>query len=296
MQEYPWTECFDFYFSEWQRAPLMLLVDLGAGDVAPLRTHPVRLQARVPMARAKEDGLRDAAEGPSLFALEDALCQKMGTVAPLLFVGRVVGLGEVTFIWYAPAVIDRLMSPLAQAARAAAEGLSVDSAEAPVPAIPYSVSLSQSEDPDWSFYFDFLYPDVYNLQVMLNRRRLLTLLDHGDDGARPRALEHHVRFPSLKAAQVSARALRQAGFDVDGLDGLDGLAEPSPGIEPSPPAAPPTDRDALGEQAGNLEIWFSREDALTDGRIDDVCVEILDAVLPEQGDYEGWASPIVPGS
>jgi hypothetical protein len=40
-------------------------------------------------------------------------------------------------------------------------------------------------------------------------------------------------------------------------------------------------------------LTFHRNDALAGGRPDQFCAEILDIVLPEGGDYDGWGAPDV---
>jgi hypothetical protein len=294
MKRRPWEPDLDFYHSSWKSAPLIITVDLGAEDVAPLQTHPLRLQARVPLRQPRPDGLRDPNEAEALYALEDLLIQKLGELAPLLPVGRVIGASEMTLVWYAPASVDAQKQDLSDAVREVRGR--------------YEVRLSAAEDPAWSFYFDFLLPDVYNLQVMLNRRRLLTLGEHGDEGLRPRLVTHRALFATEAEAEAAAGALVARGFEVDGLCPASASPEHR-GEQGATSALPPfgyaessTGAGPGGHEAGAptpaLEPWlleFSRVDHLADDHIDDVCVEILDAILPHGGHYEGWGSELIPG-
>jgi Family of unknown function (DUF695)/Regulator of ribonuclease activity B len=251
----PWEEDFDFYFSESMKARLVITVDLGAVELAPLATHPLRLQARITMQTPRADGLRQLGEADALFDLEDRLVERLGVVLPLLYVGRLVAVGDVTLVWYAPRTAEAQLEELTEAV------MSVRG--------DYEVHLSLDRDPKWGFFDDFLFPDVYNLQVMLNRRRLMTLLEHGDDGALVRELEHLAYFESEDRALEATRKLALAGFHAD-----------SPLPEDRPSESPGVD---LG-----WALWFGREDSLADGRIDDVCVEILDVILACEGYYDGW--------
>ncbi len=329
MKRRPWEPDLDFYHSSWKSAPLIITVDLGAEDVAPLQTHPLRLQARVPLRQPRPDGLRDLNEAEALYALEDLLTQKLGGLAPVLQVGRVIGASEMTLVWYAPASVEAQKQALADAVREVRGR--------------YEVRLSTAEDPAWGFYFDFLLPDVYNLQVMLNRRRLLTLGEHGDEGSRPRLVTHRALFATAAEAEAAARALAAQGFEVDepssasafdedwpedwpedledwaaGESTLTGGSETPARAGPEgevaqPEAGAPTPasnssfallssrfRPFAADRRTKLdsEPWlleFVRVDRLADGRIDDVCVEILDAILPHDGHYEGWGSELIPG-
>ena len=254
MAHKPWEEDFDFYFSELKKARLVVALDLGAAEVAPLPSHPWKLQARINMLTPREDGLRRQQEADALFELEDRLVTAFEERLPLLYVGRIIAAGQVTLIWYAPAAVQEHLEALTEVVLA-------DRGE-------YEVKLSLSEDPAWCFYFDFLFPDVYNLQVMLNRRRLMTLEDHGDDGLLPRELDHLCHFPTYDQAAKASRLLATAGFQVDEIE----------------EAIAPSDHP---EEAG-WTLQFQRLDRLAQGQVDDVCIKILDIILPLDGHYEGW--------
>lgn len=249
----PWEEDFDFYFSESMKARLVITVDLGAVELAPMATHPLRLQARITMLSPRADGLRQLGEADALFDLEDRLVDRLGAVLPLLYVGRTVAVGDVTLIWYAPRVAEAQLEELTNAVK----GVRGD----------YEVHLSLTPDPEWHHYGEFLFPDVYNLQVMLNRRRLMTLAEHGDDGGQVRDLDHLAYFESRDQAEKAAEKLMRAGFAVD------------------PPAV---EDDGSPDEELPWAVRFLRPDSLAEGRIDEVCMEVVDIVLAYQGYYDGW--------
>jgi len=249
----PWEEDFDFYFSESMKARLVITVDLGAVELAPLATHPLRLQARITMQTPRADGLRQLGEADALFDLEDRLVERLNGVLPLVYVGRMVAAGDVTLVWYAPRTAEVQLEELTDVVKSERGG--------------YEVHLSLDRDSNWDFYDDFLFPDVYNLQVMLNRRRLMTLEEHGDDGSMVRELEHLAYFGSEDRAEEALKKLMTAGFEVDSPIVAE---QPSPGSDLS------------------WALWFSREDSLAEGRIDDVCIEVLDVILASEGYYDGW--------
>jgi len=249
----PWEEDFDFYFSESMKARLVITVDLGAGELAPLPTHPLRLQARITMQSPRADGLRQLGEADALFDLEDRLVERLSRVMPLLYVGRTVAVGDVTLVWYAPRTAEAQLEELTDV-------VTLERGD-------YEVHLSLAQDPEWAFYGDFLFPDVYNLQVMLNRRRLMTLAEHGDDGSMVRDLEHLAYFESQDRAEEAAKRLSGAGFDVD-LPVVEEVSSPDADL--------------------SWILSFNREDVLADGRVDEVCIEILDLILDLEGYYDGW--------
>jgi hypothetical protein len=249
----PWDDDFDFYFSESEKARLVITLDLGAVEVAPLQSHPFRLQARIEMQKPRGDGLRDLGEADALFELEDRLVERLGGILPLLYVGRVVAVGDVMLIWYAPRAVEQLLDDLTDAVKEVRGD--------------YVVRLSLAEDPKWSFYDDFMFPDVYNLQVMLNRRRLMTLQEHGDDGVAERELDHLAYFPGREQAEAAANQLEELGYEIE---------------------APAGEAESPPDSELRWSLSFQRSDTLTDGRVDDVCIEILDVLLEHDGYYDGW--------
>lgn len=253
MLDKPWEEDLDFYFSESMKARLVITVDLGAAELAPLVTHPLRLQARITMQTPRADGLRQMGEADALFELEDRLVERLGSVLPLLYVGRTVAVGNVILVWYAPRTAEAQLEELTDV---------VTSQRG-----EYEVHLSLAPDPKWDFYGNFLFPDVYNLQVMLNRRRLMTLAEHGDDGTFPRELDHLAYFGSQERAEEATVKLTKAGFEVD---------------------IPLLDAEVPVDEELPWALRFSRTDSLADGRIDEVCIEILDVILTFEGYYDGW--------
>ena len=111
-------------------------------------------------------------------------------------------------------------------------------------------------------------PDPYSHQTILNRRLVKVFEDKGDQVDTPREIDHFAYFESQDQAEEASVALRTAGFEVDDLD--------------------PPDED--GEPWG---LQFHRVDAVGGGRADEFCAEILDIVLPLEGDYDGWGAPMV---
>jgi hypothetical protein len=249
----PWEEDFDFYFSESMKARLVITVDLGAVDLAPMATHPLRLQARITMQTPRADGLRQLGEADALFDLEDRLVERLGGVLPLVYVGRTVAVGDVVLVWYAPRTAEAQLQELTDAVTSERGD--------------YEVHLSLVRDPEWGFYGGFLFPDVYNLQVILNRRRLMTLAEHGDDGSLARDLDHLAYFGSRHLAEEAADRLVGAGFEVD---------------------PPFIDQESSPDEELPWALRFGRPDALADGRIDEVMDHEFSSLCSESPQASFW--------
>jgi regulator of RNase E activity RraB len=129
----------------------------------------------------------------------------------------------------------------------------------------YAIEVEVLEDRQWAFYHEVLAPDPYAFQQIMTRRVMQELAERGDDPALPRTVDHFAYLPTAEAASAAAAALREAGFAVE---------------EPKS-----TDQ-------GNFALTFHDETALADQRIDRRIDQILDILLPLEGDYDGWGCPV----
>jgi hypothetical protein len=76
-------------------------------------------------------------------------------------------------------------------------------------------------------------------------------------------------FPSVAAAKQAEKKLVAAHFEIDGLGDAD--------------------------EQGRYELAFHRSETLEEGKPDRFSAEILDIVLPLDGEYDGWGAPSVGG-
>lgn len=136
------------------------------------------------------------------------------------------------------------------------------------PVAPYEVEYLAAEDPDWDTYTGFLYPDAYSLQAMANRSLLEQLEKAGDVMSVARTVDHMAFFESAGQAREAASRLKAAGFSTDELD---------------------------TREDGRVGLQFHRDDALSDGQADAFVAEVLDIIVPLDGEYDGWGCPVVKG-
>ena len=132
---------------------------------------------------------------------------------------------------------------------------------------PYESDVQVDQDPEWRFYIDALFPDAYALQGIWNRLIVDELEEHGDQLHEPRDVDHVVTFPSVAAAKKAEKQLLAAHFKIDGLGESD--------------------------EKGRYELAFHRSETLEEGKPDRFSAEILDIVLPLDGEYDGWGAPSV---
>lgn len=250
-----WTPQFEFYEALLDEDRLILLVDLGVAQHAPVSTHGLRLQVRVKMRLAREDGLRSQEEAGDLFALEDRLVPHLKKQLEAMFLGRFVARGFTTFVFMLPA----------EQGQQVPEVLTAD----PEPS-PYHLHWLTESDPSWRFYWDFLFPDPFSHQRIMNRQVLRQLEERGDRMDLPRRVDHWAHLPSQEACTRAAQALAALGY---------GVGDPS----------------APGEDA-HPKHWtlpFHKPSALDQAQADEATWEILQVLEPLRGSYDGWGAPVV---
>ena len=134
---------------------------------------------------------------------------------------------------------------------------------------PYAIDVHVAQDPEWRFYIDVLFPDAYALLGIWNRALIDELESHGDTLIEPRIVDHLVTFPTKAGADKAAKKLKAQHFTIDG-------------VEPD-------------EEEGRFALMFHRSETLEDDKPNHFSAEILDIILPLDGEYDGWGAPAVGG-
>jgi hypothetical protein len=130
-----------------------IYLDLAQARVAPVRSHRHSTMVSVAMLRAQENGLSGDDEFEALVALEDDLAARARAIGAS-YVGRLTTRGRRIFYLYSPDPAE-----FEEAVRAVMGRHS-----------PYRLEVTGRADPEWSTYFDFLYPSAASYRKMMNRR------------------------------------------------------------------------------------------------------------------------------
>jgi hypothetical protein len=169
---------------------------------------------------------------------------------------------------------EKMMDRLARAAGAVCvgfydmRGVSAEAATVAVADVhPYEAEVQVDDDPEWRFYIDALFPDAYALQGIWNRLIVDELESHGDQLHEPRDVDHVATFAAHKVAQQATKKLGAAHFHVDSLGPAD--------------------------EEGRFAVAFHRSETLEEGKPDQFSAEVLDIVLPLDGEYDGWGAPAI---
>jgi hypothetical protein len=152
-----WEPLFDFWSTRFEETVAQMFLDMAAAEHAPLATHPVRLQVRVALLGARDDGLVTEDESGTLYAVEDAVRARLAEALDAIFVGRLLAESHATFAFYLP--------------RASQRSADEDTGKLLHGYVaPYAPKWRVEDDPEWAYYRELLYPDDESKKEMLGRR------------------------------------------------------------------------------------------------------------------------------
>lgn len=238
----------------------IVAVDLARLEGAPLATHPLRLEVRVPLRVPDEDGLAGEEEMTDLLGIESQLFADLAESSGALALGHVTTRGE--RVWYFQV--------------AKASGLDAAVAESLEDAEGYVPSITAVDDPEWELYRGLLVPEPLEFQSIQNRRMCSTLLEHGDDLQLPRVVTHWAFFPTEEERARFRGAVEGQGFATHD----DRLPEDEEG-NPQPL-----------EIEGELCLCFERKDSVDVAQVDELVLPLFELAEQCGGRYDGWETTV----
>lgn len=185
------------YFARMEGAPISVAVDLGFRDRAPVEAMPSAYTVAVALRTPDEHGMTGQDEYRALQTIEEELAAALARLG-IVEVGRVTGRGMRTFHYYGPAV-DGLARAVEDVMNFHAE---------------YKYRALAAEDPGWTIYSAYLYPDTHQLAFANDMKALQALLEAGDDFERIRPIEHTITFDDPDKRDIFARAIADHGYQI----------------------------------------------------------------------------------
>lgn len=247
-----WEQQFDFYLGYRDDVPVVTFLDMAAMNHLPVKTHETALLVSVAMRHPREDGLRSSQDFEEMTRFEDRLIDSLEKSLSAIYWGREVTGGRTDFFFSASAPADRALRTKATVLARA----QADGLE---------VNVQVAEDPEWNCYRDS-YPSPYHQQTMLNRRLQEQMERLGDRLEKRRTVDHLALFPTRTAAEIAAKNLKAAKFSTDRVQGPDA--------------------------SGRFTLEFHRKDACNGLEPDAFVAEVLTAISPAEGMYDGWGSKL----
>jgi uncharacterized protein (TIGR01619 family) len=191
---------WDIYTCNIEDHPAIIGLDLDLRRFAPLNNKPYAVHISVYLNDPRPDGFPKGTEFEILGQIEDTLVQQLEESLQAHFTGRTISDGVRDFYFYTanPSRCDN----------------SITEAMNGFPGYKYDYGVK--EDKNWELYFDFLLPDIQELQRMQNRKVLRTLRERGDLSEKERHIDHWVFFATEADRDLFWKQIQPCGFLVEG--------------------------------------------------------------------------------
>ena len=234
--------------------PAVVRTNLALTDFQFTANYPKRLHLQILYKNADDNGFPTREEGEYVYPVEDAVVEIIEQHGDML--AGVVKCDERAHIF---AYVKNELGYYDEISEMMSENFP-----------NYAYTLAVFEDKDWELYFNGLYPDRYEHQSIMNMRLIENIESHGDSMV-PRVLEHCLCFTTEENGEAFFTKVMEDGFIKLSSEDLSNNED--------------IDKEYL------YELVIGREDAFEN--IDETVWYLMDLAEEFDGEYDGWACPIV---
>ena len=234
--------------------PAVIRTNLALTDFQFTANYPKRLHLQILYKNADENGFPTREEGEYVYPVEDAVVEIIEQHGDML--AGVVKCDERAHIF---AYVKNELGYYDEISEMMSENFP-----------NYAYTFAVFEDKDLELYFNGLYPDRYEHQSIMNMRLIENIESHGDSMV-PRVLEHCLCFTTEENGEAFFTKVMEDGFIKLSSEDLSNNED--------------IDKEYL------YELVIGREDAFED--IDETVWYLMDLAEEFDGEYDGWACPIV---
>jgi regulator of RNase E activity RraB len=244
-------DSWEYYLTWLEDTAASVSFNLGLEPLAPVGDAPHLFLVRVAMDEPGEHGLGTAAEADRFAWFEDELTARAGAEG-LHFAGCLRTMGRWEMGLYGPTGTD---------IKALLDSF--------VPADQnFEVTVERIDDPTWRFYREFLLPDRERWQWIRDRRVIMQLELHGDDGSVPRPVDHVASFVDEASRETFTETAAEAGYRVWRRSRREDCERP-------------------------FVVEIQRDDVIDLEAIHEAVEQLIELVDALGGEYEGWSTSLV---
>ncbi|RPD98823.1 DUF695 domain-containing protein [Aureibaculum marinum] len=236
------------YFTRVDDNPASIRLNLGLYEIAPIEKYENRLWFSVQLLNPDHNGFTTREEFPAICKIEDDISdalEKKGAIVA----GALKTNGTFDLYFYTTTKID--------IAKLASEVMQRHP--------NYRYATDSKIDVKWSDYFDFLYPNEYEYQTILNQRVLNNLHQEGDNPNSERPIDHWINFQTEADRNSFITAVEKIGFKI-------------------------LSKEKTEKNLFQLNI--SKISDINWNTINDSVWELITIAKDNNGFYDGWGCPI----
>jgi regulator of RNase E activity RraB len=252
------------YLDEYDGKPVYAICDLGLADIAPSEEYARYIAVILPVQlNVAGDGLVVSdAELKALHKVEDK-CIREAEAKGFFYVGHaIVTAAEHMYIAFYCREKDKqeVIDTLIELCHANGRD---------------PTKVWNFADPEWSYYLERLYPDIYHMQPLNHQEILDDLKKHGDSGVKPRSVSFWMYFTTKESAE---KCLGEAVSKGYALENIGDMRE---------------DKEFTGKKPFSLTI--KKEMALTIDGLNAEAWKLIEMAKKYEGDYDGIETEVVKG-
>lgn len=230
----------------------VVIVDIGLASIAPVESKPFLLTCATLMNHPAEDGFSSESENETLNQIEDSLIESIVSNQNAIYAGRLKSGGRIQSYFYCEKT----------------DGIEGTISEATLNYPSYNFQHNFSEERDWETYFEILYPQPLEMQIIQNGRVIENLQEHGDSLEKERQVDHWIFFKSAADRESFLDAIKDKGFEVAG-------------------------KDETSQNDSPFTLQLSRLDKVDHESVDEYVIYLWQTAQEFNGDYDGWETFIV---
>ena len=249
------SDNWDAYLTQIEDSITSILLDMGIANDAPDPQRTWLLRIFIPLQSPDKHGMATNEEFAAIQPLEEGIITALEQGIDAVHVGCMTHDGRREIVFYSPAI----------------EGVDVALAPVMEQHTSYELRSGYQEDPGWGFYFQILYPSLYEFQSMQNNSVLRNLLEAGDTLQKERPVSHWSYFPSETSRAQFIASVQGKGFQIEQED----------------------ERHEEENQANPFGVRIERVDHVDQASIDQVTIELLELASSLEGSYDGWETMVV---
>lgn len=168
---------WEFYICPVDNYLASIALDIGLAEELPLEKMDWLIAVSVELQQPVEGGFTSPEEHPILSEMEEKLAAAIKNEAGGIQVGRVTGGGTRDILFYVPS--GKEMSRIV---------------EEVMEKFPHKYKIHQQEEPKWATYWEFLYPNPWQIKMIENRHLIEQLAEQGDSPEIERPVDHYLYF------------------------------------------------------------------------------------------------------
>jgi len=256
MQNIQIPENWTVYIGRVEDNPAVFRLNLGLEEIAPITQYPQSVRLTFELKEPDENGFSNNRERDFLYTIEDEEVMPLLNESDIL-AGIVTYQGTITWYFYTEntsGLEKRLQSVVTKHP-------------------DYSIQIKTTDDTDWKIYFEFLFPNIYEMQSIHNSNLQEHCEEAGDHTDQERPIEHWLYFQTEKDMNSAITKAESLGFLVYNR----GKIEPEEGEDPN---------EDLG-----YRLILSKVNSVDN--IDPDTWDLIDLVLDTHGEYDGWETVLV---